>query len=69
MREKDGEEEGEQIDVVEEAVEGKENEEDLKSFWQPYLDTLPRVLHTTLFFSARELEDLQISMVRTQYIF
>lgn len=37
--------------------------EEGKSFWQPYLDTLPSVLHTTLFFSEQELDDLQTSMV------
>ena len=36
------------------------------SFWQPYLDSLPSVLHTTLFFTEEDLEHLQTSMVTHQ---
>ena len=43
--------------------EGEVGEELGGSFWQPYLDSLPPLLHTTHFFSDDELEELQASMV------
>ena len=51
--------EEEQMEVVERKEEGG------KSFWQPYLDSLPPVLHTTLFFTEDDLHHLQTSMVTT----
>lgn len=42
---------------------GEDNGGEGRSFWQPYLDMLPTVLHTTLFFSEEELDYLQTSMV------
>ena len=43
---------------------GRERE---RSFWHPYLDSLPRILHTTLFFSEEELQYLQSSMVTSPH--
>ena len=43
--------------------EEEEEEEGGRSFWQPYLDSLPTVLHTTLFFTEDDLLHLQTSMV------
>ena len=57
--EKEEEAEEEEMEVVERKEEGG------KSFWQPYLDSLPPVLHTTLFFTEDDLHHLQTSMVTT----
>ena len=76
----EGEAEKEEDRVEEKEVEeeekeelGKEEEEKLEgevgkereSFWQPYLDSLPATLHTTLFFTEEDLQHLQTSMVHT----
>lgn len=54
---RNGEELEEKVPVAEEGGKGE------RSFWKPYLDALPDVLHTTHFFSEEELEQLQTSMV------
>lgn len=54
---RNGEELEEKVPVAEEGGKGE------RSFWKPFLDALPDVLHTTHFFSEEELEQLQISMV------
>ena len=51
------------VQVEEGERDGREPEENNKSFWQPYLDILPNVVHTTHVFSEQELELLQTSMV------
>ena len=64
--EEEAEEEEDETEVVDGKEEGEteEKEEGGKSFWQPYLDSLPPVLHTTLFFTEDDLHHLQTSMVK-----
>lgn len=55
-----GQEEGKCKKEEEEEEAGREKD---RSYWEPYLNSLPSELHTTLFFTEDDLEHLQTSMV------